>query len=175
MKKAFTLIELMVTITIIGVLFSMSIPLYDKQILKSKFDNEAVLTLKSFILAQEQYHIETGKYYTLTSGTINNENVISSNLKIDLSKTNNFLYQLVSTEDEQSYKVKAILRSDEWDDDCTLDNKDQFCKQVGVVSIDDWATSYTRNENNHYLEMSYPTVIDGSINGISYTNMLQGD
>ena len=41
-KTAFTLLELMVSITIITVLLSVVVPKYDNYILKGRFDTEAV-------------------------------------------------------------------------------------------------------------------------------------
>jgi len=174
MKKSFTLIELMVTIAIIGVLFSTAVPLYDKQVLKSKFDTEAALVLKSIMLAQEQYHIETGKYYTSTDGNINNESVISSNLKINLNKSNNFLYIILETADEQSYLIKAILRSDDWAI-CTDSVVSKYCKQENTLAIDSWPSSYTRSDDKHFLKMQYPTELIDSVNGISYADIFTGD
>ena len=173
--KAFTLIELMVTVAIIGVLFSMAIPMYDKNILKNRFESEAVVTLKSLQLAQEQFYNETGNYYTTTSdNTISNEDEISDNLKIDLKKSNNFIYQLLKTTTDQSYIIRAILRSEAWDTDCDGKSSTYICKQSNSRDEDIWVYSYSSTIaiDKHYLELKYPVPSSSaSSNGIDYTNM----
>lgn len=171
----------MVTVAIIGILLSVAVPLYDREVLKGRFE-EAKVTLQSIMLAQERYKIEVGKYYTVTTGTISNEDMISNNLKVDLTQSNNFLYQIVATTDTKSYHIKAILRNSSWDNVCTTNDANDVCKQKTTIDREEWVTSYTTSLNNHFIEVTYPTLYtqNGTTvlnveNGINYTNINKGD
>ena len=175
MKKAFTLIELLVVLTILGILYTVAVPTYDNYILKSRFD-EAKVTLQALMLAQERYKIENGHYFSLTSGTIDNEKIIANNLKVDLSTSNNFAYRLVGVEDIddiQQYRFKAILRPRSWVNDCDSYPSDleKTCKQNETQSADDWVSNYTRGTEKHYMEIRYPTPLPDALNGIDYTHI----
>jgi len=165
----------LVVLAILGILYTVAVPTYDNYILKSRFD-EAKVTLQALMLAQERYKIENGHYFSLTSGTIDNELIIANNLKVDLSTSNNFAYQLVGVADIDNihqYRFKAILRPDSWDSNCDsyTDNPDTTCKQNETQSADDWVTNYTRDTEKHYIEIRYPTPLPDALNGIDYTHI----
>jgi prepilin-type N-terminal cleavage/methylation domain-containing protein len=170
-KKAFTLIELLVSLSIIGIMFSYGIPAYDNYILKGKFE-EAKVTLQALMLGQERHRIETGKYYSVTTGSIDNEKMIGQNLKVDLTKSNNFAYQIIGIADG-SYRIKALLKPDLWDKNCDTDsnNPNYECKMDGTLAKDDWVSNYTRGTNNHYLEVRFPTPLPNAFANIDYTHM----
>ena len=66
-QKGFTLVELLVTVAIIGVLASMAIPLYS--LYKKKAYNAMALSdLRNAFTAQEAYYIDHGEYRSC-SGT----------------------------------------------------------------------------------------------------------
>lgn len=160
--KAFTLIELLVTITIISVLYSIGIPIYEKQILKNRFDSEALVTIRAISIAQEKYKIETGRYYPYeiigTEDRMYNAKKITEALKIDLKNTNNFLYGINTNNQGDIYTVEAILRKDNWDFCNGSDSDDIKCVE-SMISESDWVNSYSRGISKHYLTFTYPADI----------------
>ena len=174
LKNAFTLIELLVTITIISTLLTIAVPIYDKQILKGYFD-EAKVTIQAIALAQERYKIETGVYYPDADESIVNENIINTNLKIDLSKTNNFVYHVTGAADGKSYVLKAVLRDVAWATDCDASDKTDLCKQDNTINRDSWTEKYNTATTKHFISFSYPTPSANAVNGIDYTDIYTGD
>jgi type IV pilus assembly protein PilE len=184
-KSSFTLIELLVTIAIVTTLLTVALPIYDKKVLKSRFD-EAKVTIQAIALAQERYKLETGVYYSFDedTGDIKNEDIISFTLRVDLAKSNNFVYHLVGVDDiddKQQYLVKAILRHNSWDTNCNSNN-DDLCKQDDTIDEDEWTTKYSTGEEKHFIRFRYPTLIKDdesdvtqAENGIDYTNIYTGD
>ena len=181
-KKAFTLIEMMIVIAIISALLMASMPIYNKMIFKSRAD-EAKATIHAIALAQERYFQEIGEYYPpIATGEVTNENVIGDNLKVDLSKSNNFNYFITTDDSNNSldgnYTIKAMLRSDDWSI-CTTTTLTSKCKMSGSANIESWVSNYSNtdraNENKHYLEFRYPTKIDDdySEGGISYEHLYE--
>jgi Tfp pilus assembly protein PilE len=180
-KSSFTLIELLVTIAIITTLLTMAVPIYDKKILKGRFD-EAKVTIQAIALAQERYKLETGAYYSFESGTdVKNEDIISSTLRVDLTKSNNFVYHLIGVDDindQQQYLIKAILRDKSWNTDCSTTDKTEICKQKNTIDEEEWVENYSTGEDKHYIRFRYPTSIKDDEsgvtqveNGIDYTNI----
>ncbi|MEA2018214.1 MAG: prepilin-type N-terminal cleavage/methylation domain-containing protein [Campylobacterota bacterium] len=175
-KKAFTLIELMVVVSIIGILLTLAIPTYNKQILKGRAD-EAKSMIQAIAFAQERYKQERGDYYPpiTATETIKNEALIYDELKIDLSKSNNFNYFLVRVSGDENYEIKAILRVD--NSICADKTKSTRCKNDDSTDADSWVDAYTdKAENKYYLSFKYPQKIDDdySVGGVSY-EYLYGD
>jgi prepilin-type N-terminal cleavage/methylation domain-containing protein len=181
MKKAFTLIELIVTMSIVGILATIAIPIYEKMILKSRVE-EAKATIQSIIFAQERYKQETGDYFPAKDSFVQNENNISKTLKVDLSKSNNFNYfitRVTNTDslynsivnNDSNFTIKAVLRG--WDL-CTDDTSATPCKQSGAENVDSWVEQYTRKETNHYILFRYPNKLSGGDyidNGVDYEKL----
>lgn len=146
-------------------------------ILKARAD-EAKTTIQALAFAQERYHQERGKYYVNGTTAIVNEQMIHENLKVDLSKSNNFIYSIEEgTTTNYSYIIKATLRDDDWDT-CGSTTSDSFlCKQNDSQDRESWVNAYsdTISEDNHYLEFTYPELIDNdySEEGISYENLYE--
>jgi Tfp pilus assembly protein PilE len=162
------------------VLVGVAIPIYDKQVLKGRFE-EAKVTIQAIALAQERYKIETGSYYPSSAGEVKNENVIASNLKVVLNESSNFNY-IVNTKTDnggnQSYIIKAVLRGYEKTDGrivkpglCRNSTSTTICKQAGSSDPDDWAKKYTIDEEHHYITMTYPTTATNLESGIDYANI----
>ena len=168
MKKSLTLIELLVTITIVGILVSVAIPVYNKQVLKGKFE-EAKVTIQKIALAQERYKNNIGNYFPQSTNVeILNENIISLNLSVDLKKSNNFSYSVENN--GTVYKIIATLRDDKISNCDNNDNDPTTnCKQTGTIKIDDWVYSYSRSSSNHKIVFQYP---NGNFN---YDDIYKGD
>ena len=166
-KRAFTLIEMMIVISIITILIMTANPIFDKIIFKSRAD-EARATIQSINLAQQRYYHERGNYYPDSAGTVKNEQIISEAIKVDLSKSSNFNY-FITKESDGNYTIKAVLRDDSWNTDCDS-SESKICKMDGTLSKDEWVDSYSRGEDKHYLHFKYPDKIsdDYSENGVSY-------
>lgn len=72
-NKGFTLIELMVTVAILGVVASIAIPAYTGY-LKTARETEAKNNIAAFILAQEEYFLEENDYFAGANVTQLNTN-----------------------------------------------------------------------------------------------------
>ncbi|MDP2938962.1 MAG: prepilin-type N-terminal cleavage/methylation domain-containing protein [Candidatus Omnitrophota bacterium] len=84
--KAFTLLELIVTIIIIGILASIALPNYTKAMERSR-DQEAITNLKLIKAAERIYLAENNSYFgpqAYDGGTANNETAINTNLHLYL-------------------------------------------------------------------------------------------
>ncbi|MBP7088775.1 MAG: prepilin-type N-terminal cleavage/methylation domain-containing protein [Candidatus Omnitrophica bacterium] len=81
MKKGFTLIELLVVIVIIGILVSLSVPMYRKAVLRGH-DREAKAMLRLIQAAEKVYRLEVGYYVNC-----NNFSECNDRLDLDLSGT----------------------------------------------------------------------------------------
>jgi len=180
MKKTFTLIELMVTISIIGVLLLVAVPTYEREVLKGRFD-EAVVGIKSIILAMEEYKIETGYYYPhgfITENTVMyNGDETARKIKVDLTKYKNFLYGIETNNAGDEYIIHAVLRKENsWDNNkCNISSSsDKKCVQ-STQDEDTWVSNYNTDISHHFITYSYPNSGVANVNGIDYTNIYVGD
>jgi len=64
MKKAFTLIELLIVIIIIGILATIAIPQYEKMVQRAKIAG-ALPKLQQIMTAEKLYYMEHGAYSTI--------------------------------------------------------------------------------------------------------------
>lgn len=81
-KMAFTLLELLTVLIIVGILAALSLPNLLKMKEKS-YDNEAKASLKLIQAAEKIYHMQNGFYYPYSSTTITNS-LLNTNLKVFL-------------------------------------------------------------------------------------------
>jgi prepilin-type N-terminal cleavage/methylation domain-containing protein len=86
MTKAFTALELLVVIIIIGILATLSLPNLRKMKEKS-YDNEAKATLKLLQAAEKIYYMQNGFYYPY-SGAVDH-NSLNTYLKVFLPTSSN--------------------------------------------------------------------------------------
>lgn len=122
-QTGFTLIELMITVAIIGILTSVGYPSYQNYIKKAK-RSEAQAALVSMATAMEQWRVENnGKY----SGVVATD-IFAAQVPTDSNGT--VTYKLSFDPDEalkidNYYKLKAIPQDAQANDECgdlTLDS-----------------------------------------------------
>jgi len=65
-RKAFSLVEMMIVVVILGLLFSLVLPAFKSNVDKTKYET-SVMNLKSVAKAMEQYYLSKGKYPTFKS------------------------------------------------------------------------------------------------------------
>lgn len=82
MRKAFTLLELIIVIIIVGILSTLGISQYSI-ITEKTLDKEVKVVLKLIQAAEKSFHMANGDYYP-ASGAANDLNLINTNLKLSL-------------------------------------------------------------------------------------------
>jgi len=97
-RKAFTLIEILIVLVIIGIIVSAAIPAFVNAIWKSKV--QAVENnLRAIAAAQEKYHEDNGSYYSSKHGVYADFESINSHLSLTMSTEteNSFNYTCLSS------------------------------------------------------------------------------
>ncbi|MCX5697266.1 MAG: type II secretion system protein [Candidatus Omnitrophica bacterium] len=71
-KQAWTLVELLIVVVIIGILASLVLPNY-KRMKEGTYDKEALADLKLMVAAAKIYRLEQGTYINATNTTVVND------------------------------------------------------------------------------------------------------
>ncbi|MCX5715055.1 MAG: type II secretion system protein [Candidatus Omnitrophica bacterium] len=80
-KQAWTLVELLIVVVIIGILASLALPNY-KKMREGTYDREAIANLKLIAAAEKVYRLELGVYIDATD-----TNDVNNKLKLSLPTT----------------------------------------------------------------------------------------
>ena len=107
-KKAFTLIELLIVVALIGILSSIGVITFQGQIKSSK-QKKAEINLNSVNLALQEYKSNNGSYYYQSSCSSSSNNTIDTNLfdgVKNLSGDDSFQYCISGS--GSNFLIKAI-------------------------------------------------------------------
>jgi type IV pilus assembly protein PilE len=141
-QNGFTLIELMITVAIIGILTSVGYPSYQNHIKKAK-RSEAQAALVSMATAMEQWRVENNNDYTgVTVGT-NATAIFTDRVPTDGSGTQSYTLSIPAvTLAATSYVLKAVPFGTQVDDDCgdlTLDSTGvKGATKSGIAVVNCW-------------------------------------
>jgi len=119
-ETGFTLIELMIVLTIVGILAAMAIPRFMRTSTKTK-QKEAQLLLKQIYTMERAYRQEYDTYYPGNGGTVvvNPGGIIT---RLDVEIMPSALYSYAVTSDRASFTATAgSIGASGLDDDVTLD------------------------------------------------------
>lgn len=119
-QTGFTLIELMITVAIIGIMASVGYPSYTKHIQKAK-RSAAQAALVSMATAMEQWRIENNSDYTgvetYSCGVTNAKGIYVNQVPSDCNGTKTYDLS-ISTLATGNYTLTAAPVSPQTDDDC---------------------------------------------------------
>jgi len=99
-QKAFTLIELMIVVAIIGILSSIAYPSYQEQIRTTK-EAEAKAALVSFASAMSQYYFDGMTYVGATTGIFKDQVPVDGGAKT-------YTLSIVGIPTIKTFKLKAV-------------------------------------------------------------------
>ncbi len=102
-KKGFTLVELMITITIIGILAAIGIPQYSGAVAKARCA-EVTVVFGQIASAQEMYRAESRQYLAC------NQAQITERLDVKASEMQHFTYT-VTTPTTTTYTITATAKN----------------------------------------------------------------
>ncbi|MDD5227683.1 MAG: type IV pilin protein [Methylococcales bacterium] len=130
----FTLIELMITVAIIGILTSVGYPSYQHHIQKAK-RSEAQAALVSMATAMEQWRVENNNDYTGAKDAAGKILVFSDKVPTNGSGTQTYTLS-IPTLAAGNYTLKAVPYGTQADDECgylTLDSTGVKASESGTA------------------------------------------
>ncbi|MDD5355544.1 MAG: prepilin-type N-terminal cleavage/methylation domain-containing protein [Candidatus Omnitrophica bacterium] len=107
-KKAFTLLELIVVVVIIGILAGIMVPSYTRA-RERAIDKQAKSILSLLRSAERNYKMETGVYYPAGTSTTSLSD-INSNLNLDLVDDGNWDYTVAAWNSGATF-IAALYRN----------------------------------------------------------------
>ncbi len=129
-QKGFTLIELMIVVTIIGILVTLALPLFARTTTKSK-QSEAKQILKQIYIMQQTYRSEYNLYwgngisaYAATAAS----RIAMRRINVDIGSTARYTYRLVAA----ANTFTCTATSGILDNDVTVDT--WTMNQLGVLT-----------------------------------------
>jgi type IV pilus assembly protein PilE len=105
-KKAFTIMELMVVVIIVGIMAAFAIPSYTKAVQRAD-EKQVIINLRTIATAQEIYKAQYGKYWPVvyaTPGVNHGISEINSDLKLSI-QTSGTKYDYVCNDEGVSSGV----------------------------------------------------------------------
>ena len=106
MKKAVTMVEIMVAVIVVGIVVAISLPLFPKA-LESTKAKYAVVALQQIRTGERIYRLDTGFYYP-SAGTVDDEDSINAALKIYLdTRESDWRYEIDSQGVADEFKATA--------------------------------------------------------------------
>lgn len=109
MKKAFTLVELLIVIVIIGILATMAVPLYQKMVDKARWAEPRIM-MDNIRKMELVYYMQYGEYADCGSGV--DPNWAWEKIGIDSPNANpnrKFTYDVLDDIDSSKWFVKAVI------------------------------------------------------------------